>query len=224
MRRPPGRAHTGIGMTSERTRQRLVERLQRKGITDARVLEAIRAVPRHLFIDEALASRAYEDIALPIGFGQTMSQPYVVALMTEAVCGGRRLDRVLEIGTGCGYQAAVLTHLCETVYTVERVYDLFRLARDRLFDLKFRTVQFRHGDGMQGWPEHGPYDGILVTAAPPALPEALMAQLAVGGRMIVPVGGRELQTLTIVERSGEDDFETRELEPVNFVPLVSGTV
>ena len=222
MTRPFGRAQAGIGMTSERTRQRLVDRLRRGGITDSRVLEAIRAVPRHLFVDEALASRAYEDIALPIGFGQTMSQPYVVALMTQAVCGGRALGRILEIGTGCGYQTAVLTHLCETVYTVERMRELFRLARNRLFDLKFRSVKFRHGDGMQGWPEYAPYDGILVAAAPPDVPETLLAQLAVGGRMVVPIGGRELQTLTIVERS-PDGFEHRELESVNFVPLVSGT-
>ncbi|MDH3638147.1 MAG: protein-L-isoaspartate(D-aspartate) O-methyltransferase [Gammaproteobacteria bacterium] len=222
MTRRSVRAQAGIGMTSERTRQRLIDRLQRGGISDPCVLEAIRVVPRHLFVDEALASRAYEDIALPIGFGQTMSQPYVVALMTQAVCGGRALGQVLEIGTGCGYQTAVLSQLAETVYTVERVQELFRQARDRLFDLKFRNVKYRHGDGMQGWSEHAPYDGILVAAAPPNVPEVLLAQLAVGGRMVVPVGARDLQTLTIIERS-RDGFEYQELEAVNFVPLVSGT-
>ncbi len=216
------RAPLGIGMTSERTRLRLIDRLRRGAISDARVLEAIRAVPRHLFVDEALASRAYEDIALPIGFGQTISQPYVVALMTQALSDSRELYRVLEIGTGCGYQTAVLSQLAETVYTVERLLGLFRQARDRLFDLKFRNIKYQHADGMQGWPEYAPFDGILVAAARSTMPQPLLDQLALGGRLVAPVGARDVQTLTVVERTA-DGFEYRELESVNFVPLVPGT-
>lgn len=221
MSRGSAKLRAGIGMTSARTRQRLVDRLRSMGILDANVLEAIRVVPRHLFVDEALASRAYEDIALPIGFGQTMSQPYVVALMTQALMSDRALTKVLEIGTGCGYQTAVLARLVDTVYTIERVAGLFRQTRDRLFDLKVRNVQYQHGDGLSGWPEQSPFDGILVAAAPPDIPQTLLNQLALGGRLVLPIGARNLQKLVVVERA-VDGFERRELESVNFVPLVSG--
>ncbi len=217
------RRHRGIGMTSERTRERMVARLRASGIADYSVLEAVRQVPRHLFVDEALASRAYEDIALPIGNGQTISQPFVVARMTQAVCAGRRLQRVLEIGTGCGYQAAVLSLLAEQVYTVERIGDLYRQARDRLFRLGYRNVRIRHGDGLQGWPEHAPFDGILASAAPEAVPETLLEQLAEGGRLVMPVGARARQRLICIDRTAAG-FEERELDTVRFVPLISGTI
>ena len=211
----------GIGMTSERTRQRLVQRLQESGIQDLRVLDAIARVPRHLFVDEALASRAYEDIALPIGHGQTISQPFVVALMTQALIAAGQPRRVLEIGTGSGYQTALLSVLAEEVYTVERVQELFRASRDRLFELGYRNIQYRHGDGLEGWPEHAPYDGILAAAAPPEVPEALLEQIAPGGRLVMPVGQRDQQRLILLERQ-TDGFERRELDVVKFVPLITG--
>ncbi len=210
----------GIGMTSARTRERLVSRLREQGIRSDDVLAQIRNVPRHLFVDEALSSRAYEDTALPIGLGQTISQPFVVARMTEALL--EHLDgdrRVLEIGTGCGYQTAVLAPLVREIYTVERLSELMRRARRQLRELDIYNVHYRHGDGWQGWPKYAPYDGILVAAAAPRVPERLLAQLADGGCLIIPVGPPGRQDLALVTRAG-DDFEQRSLGAVSFVPLV----
>ncbi len=211
----------GIGMTSRRTRGRLIERLRAEGIRDERVLEALRAVPRHIFVDEALASRAYEDTALPIGAGQTISQPFVVARMTEALVAGGTPDRVLEIGTGCGYQTAILSRFAKQVYSVERIQSLLAQARQRMHDLKIHNVQLRHGDGEKGWPEHAPFDGILVAAAPASVPTALIDQLADGGRLVIPVGHGGSQDLKLITRSG-DQLDEQILERVAFVPLVSG--
>lgn len=210
----------GIGMTSARTRDRLVLRLQEQGIRSEAVLEQIRNVPRHLFVDEALASRAYEDTALPIGLGQTISQPFVVARMTEALLDGFQGGKVLEIGTGCGYQTAVLSPLVKEIYTVERIPELLRKTRPRLRQLDIYNVRFRHGDGWQGWPKYAPYDGIIVAAAPAEIPLKLMEQLAPGGRLIIPVGASRKQELLLVERKN-DHFEQSSLGPVSFVPLVA---
>lgn len=211
----------GIGMTSRRTRERLVERLRSEGIRDPRILEAIRAVPRHIFVDEALASRAYEDIALPIGAGQTISQPYVVACMTEALVAGGVLDRVLEIGAGCGYQTAILARFATKVYSIERLETLLNQARERIHALGIHNVRMRHGDGNEGWPEYAPFDGILVAAAPPSIPHALIDQLAEGGRLVIPVGGTGAQDLKLVTKiNGEVNEQV--LEKVTFVPMVSG--
>jgi len=217
------RERTGIGMTSARTRERLIERLMAQGIDHAGVLDQIRSVPRHLFVDEALASRAYEDTALPIGLGQTISQPYVVARMTAAIVAGGRPAKVLEIGTGCGYQTAVLAGLAGHVYSIERVGQLLRKARQRLRQLKISNVHFRHGDGWEGWSRYAPFDGIIVTAAPPETPHALLEQLAEGGRLIIPVGSRGHQELLEITRNG-DQFEKRVLDNVVFVPLLPGLV
>ena len=214
---------SGIGMTSARTRERLLDRLRGSGISDPSVLAAMRQVPRHMFVDEALASRAYEDIALPIGHGQTISQPYVVASMTQALLGSQRLHRVLEIGTGCGYQTAVLATLIDEVYTVERIGELYRQARNRLFDLKYRNVNFLHGDGFSGWAEYAPYDGILASGAPAEVPKSFLEQIKVGGRIVLPVGERTLQTLLLIERESEG-YQQQEIETVHFVPLVSGKI
>ena len=211
----------GIGMTSARTRDRLVQRLVEQGIRSPEVLERIRNVPRHLFVDEALASRAYEDTALPIGLGQTISQPYVVARMTEALLSGWSGESVLEIGTGCGYQTAVLSPLVKKIYSVERLRELLRKTRQRLRDLDIYNVQFRPGDGWEGWPKYGPYDGIIVTAAAPELPQKLLQQLAPGGRMVMPVGPSGCQELLLVKRIN-DHFEQSSLGAVSFVPLVQG--
>lgn len=216
-------SRNGIGMTSERTRLRLLDRLRTNGISDPRLLDVMRQVPRHLFVDEALANRAYDDMALPIGHGQTMSQPFVVALMTQALFAAGPLNRVLEIGTGCGYQTAILSRLVERVYTIERIGELFRQSRDRLFVLGYRNIQFGHGDGMNGWPEHAPYDGILTTAAPAVVPESLLDQLAVGGRLILPVGSGDKQRLLLITRN-PDGFLEQEIDQVKFVPLLSGTI
>src|ERR1700684_2576997 len=178
---------TGIGMTSARTRDRLVQRLRDQGIANPAVLERIKNVPRHIFVDEALGSRAYEDTALPIGFGQTISQPYIVARMTEALLDGGPLGRVLEIGTGCGYQTAVLAPLVERIFSIERIEALYKRARERLKALEIRNVKLKHGDGAKGWKPQAPFDAILVAAAPLTIPESLVAQLALGGRLIVPV-------------------------------------
>jgi protein-L-isoaspartate(D-aspartate) O-methyltransferase len=211
----------GIGMTSARTRDRLVQRLSDNGIRSREVLEQIRNVPRHLFVDEALASRAYEDTALPIGLGQTISQPWVVARMTEALLDGFEGEKVLEIGTGCGYQTAVLAPLVKKIYTVERIPELLRKAKQRLRELDIYNVQFRPGDGWEGWPKYAPYDGILVAAAAPELPEKLLEQLAPGGRLIMPVGPSGRQELLKITRK-DDHYEQVSLGAVSFVPLVKG--
>lgn len=214
-------ARQGIGMTSARTRDRLVARLRNDGIRSEAVLNQIRNVPRHLFVDEALASRAYEDTALPIGLGQTISQPWVVARMTEALLDGFEAGNVLEIGTGCGYQTAVLAPLVKKIYTVERIPELLRRTRQRLRDLDIYNVHFRPGDGWEGWAKYAPYDGIIVTAAADKVPEKLLGQLAPGGRMVVPVGPPGLQDLLVVTRK-DDHYEQVSLDAVSFVPLVHG--
>jgi len=206
-------------MTSARTRDRLVERLRNHGIRSEAVLNQIRNVPRHLFVDEALASRAYEDTALPIGHGQTISQPYVVAKMTEALLDGFDGEKVLEIGTGCGYQTAVLASLVKKIYSVERIPELLRKTKQRLRDLDIYNVQFRPGDGWQGWPKYAPYDGIIVAAAASVVPERLLEQLAPGGRLVMPVGAPGYQELMLVTRQ-RDHFEQKTLGGVSFVPLV----
>ncbi|MBT8066039.1 MAG: protein-L-isoaspartate(D-aspartate) O-methyltransferase [Gammaproteobacteria bacterium] len=211
----------GIGMTSRRTRDRLVQRLKESGIRSGAVLEQIRNVPRHLFVDEALASRAYEDTALPIGLGQTISQPYVVARMTEALLDGFEGEKVLEIGTGCGYQTAILARLVKKIYTVERIRELLRKTQQRLRDLDIYNVQFRLGDGWEGWPKYGPYDGIIVAAAADEIPDKLLKQLAPGGRMIIPIGPPGRQELTMVTNRN-DHYEQVSLGLVSFVPLVKG--
>jgi protein-L-isoaspartate(D-aspartate) O-methyltransferase len=211
----------GIGMTSARTRDRLVQRLKDHGIRSSAVLEQIRKVPRHLFVDEALASRAYEDTALPIGLGQTISQPFVVARMTEALLDGFSGEKVLEIGTGCGYQTAVLAPLVKQIYTVERIPELLRRAKQRLRELDIYNVQFRPGDGWEGWPKYAPYDGILVAAAADEVPDKLLEQLAPGGRLIMPVGPAGCQDLLMITRL-EDHYEQVSLGAVSFVPLVKG--
>lgn len=211
----------GIGMTSARTRDRLVQRLKEQGIRWEAVLNQIRNVPRHLFVDEALASRAYEDTALPIGLGQTISQPFVVARMTEALLQEFSGEKVLEIGTGCGYQTAVMAPLVKQIYTVERIPELLRKTRQRLRDLEIYNVQFRPGDGWEGWPKYGPYDGIIVTAAAPELPPKLLQQLATGGRMVIPIGPPGHQELLFVTRKG-DRYEQISLGGVSFVPLIPG--
>jgi protein-L-isoaspartate(D-aspartate) O-methyltransferase len=212
----------GIGMTSARTRDRLVQRLRDQGIANLAVLERIRNVPRHIFVDEALGSRAYEDTALPIGFGQTISQPYIVARMTEALLEAAAPDNVLEVGTGCGYQTAVLAPLVKRVSTIERIEPLLTRARGRLKELGVRNVRFRHGDGSLGWKAHAPFDAILVAAAPLTVPEALLKQLKVGGRLIVPIGPEGQQQLVRLTKR-EQRVERENLGPVAFVPLLGGT-
>ncbi|HEY2675586.1 MAG TPA: protein-L-isoaspartate(D-aspartate) O-methyltransferase [Steroidobacteraceae bacterium] len=212
---------SGIGMTSARTRERLVQRLQEQGIADQRVLDRIRNVPRHLFMDEALASRAYEDTALPIGFGQTISQPFVVARMTEALLSAGEPHKILEIGTGCGYQTAVLSPLVKEIYTIERIASLLGRARRTLRELRIRNVNFRHDDGNVGWATRSPFDAILLTAAPPVVPQALFDQLKIGGNLIAPVGPEGRQELFRYTK-GEGRTERQSLGAVSFVPLVSG--
>src|ERR1700690_713704 len=211
----------GIGMTSARTRDRLVQRLREQGIHNMSVLDRIRNVPRHLFVDEALASRSYEDTGLPIGFGQTISQPYIVARMSETLLGAGTCAKLLEIGTGCGYQTAVLAPLVGRIYTIERIAALQTRARVLLKELKVRNVRFRHGDGALGWPSQAPFDGILVAAAPLRIPEALLEQLNLGGRLIAPVGPEGEQQLMCFTRR-EQGIERRTLGAVAFVPLVAG--
>ncbi len=212
----------GIGMTSARTRDRLVARLKEQGIQDPMVLNLIRSTPRHLFVDEALATRAYEDTALPIGLGQTISQPFVVARMTEALMAGGPLEKVLEVGTGCGYQTAILSALVTRVYTVERLAALSQRARQTLASINIRNVFFRHADGGWGWPQHAPYDGIIVTAAPEEVPQALLGQLAIGGRLVIPVGPGGDQDLLLIVRRGEESYDRQVLARVSFVPLLGG--
>lgn len=215
----------GVGMTSLRTRERLIQRLEQQGIHNLKVLDTIRDIPRHLFVDEALAHRAYEDTALPIGHGQTLSQPYIVARMTEILLNTHdRPQKVLEVGTGSGYQTSVLSRLAREVYTVERIKPLQDKARERFKQLGLRNVICRYADGTFGWPEKGPFDGIISTAAPQAIPDDLLAQLAPGGVLIIPVGGRE-QLLHQVTRSKDgNSYQTRVIEPVKFVPFLTGTL
>jgi len=212
----------GIGMTSPRTRDRMVKRLSEQGITNQKVLEAMRKTPRHIFVDEALASRAYEDTALPIGHNQTISQPYIVAKMTELLLEFGPLNKVLEIGTGCGYQTAVLAQVVKHVYSVERILPLQKKAKEQLWDLKIKNVNYLYSDGGWGWADFAPYDGILVTAAPPEIPEMLLQQLAVGGVMVIPIGEKSgKQVLQRVLRT-DSSYQIEELEPVSFVPFLSG--
>ncbi|MFA6063436.1 MAG: protein-L-isoaspartate(D-aspartate) O-methyltransferase [Gallionella sp.] len=214
----------GIGMTSPRTRLRMIERLRTQGIRDEAVLAAMYEVPRHLFVDEALSSRAYDDVSLPINFEQTISQPYIVARMIEVlravVPNGRPIRRVLEIGTGCGYQAAVLAHVFPEVYSMERIQPLHERAKKQLRELKINNVQLRYADGSGGLPEGAPFDGIIMAAAAPAMSATLREQLTVGGRMVLPMGRQE-QWLYLVERDAKGFRESR-LEPVKFVPLLMG--
>jgi len=216
---------SGVGMTSQRTRARMVERLRAEGIRDERVLAAMGSVPRHLFVDEALASRAYEDTALPIGFGQTISQPYVVARMIEVLRQGGKLGKALEIGTGCGYQAAVLAGLAEEVYSVERIHALLERARANLRGLRLSNLRLTHGDGNLGLEKAAPFDSIIVAAAAPELPQALLRQLAPGGRMVLPLKSpdapRGAQRLALYERGARGITQTV-LEAVRFVPLETG--
>lgn len=215
------RSIQGIGMTSRRTRDRMVSRLRNQGITNSQVLAVMGEIPRHLFVDEALESRAYEDNALPIGHNQTISQPYIVAKMTELLLEKSIPEKVLEIGTGCGYQTAVLASLVKQVYTVERIAPLMKKARDVLWQLNIKTVGFKHSDGNWGWPEQAPFDAILAAAAPKQVPAALLEQLAVGGVMVIPVGGESGQDLHRITRT-ETGFEDEIIEKVLFVPFLSG--
>lgn len=212
--------HTGIGMTSQRTRSRMVERLRQLGIKDEVVLSALNAIPRHIFIEEALSSRAYEEISLPIGFGQTISNPYIVARMAELLRAGGELGKVLEIGTGCGYQAAVLSRIAREVYSVERIAPLLSKARLSLRELRLPNVRVKHADGSKGFPDLGLFDGIIMAAAATHVPPELVQQLAVGGRMVLPIGSGE-QRLRLIERTPHGLVET-DLEPVKFVPLLQG--
>lgn len=215
--------YRGIGMTSQRTRDRLVARLQVRGIANPDVLNVIREMPRHLFVDEALASRAYEDTALPIGHGQTISQPYIVAKMTEILLEGGLREKVLEVGTGSGYQTAVLSKLVERVFSVERIAPLQNQARERFYQLKLNNIKLKHSDGNWGWEWYAPYDGIIVTCAPEQVPKDLLRQLAPGGRLVIPVGGTSGQSLRVIDRVG-DHYEETELDAVTFVPLLSGQI
>lgn len=220
--------HAGIGMTSRRTRERLIGRLLEQGITDWRVLDVMRSTPRHIFLDEALANRAYEDVALPIGHGQTISQPYVVARMTEAVLQSAnpesgRLGKVLDVGTGCGYQAAIIAQLAEEVLSIERIRSLQEKARRHLAALRIRNVRLRLDDGSLGWAREAPYDAIIAAAAPAEVPQALLDQLADNGRLVIPVGDARGQSLQLIHRRG-DSFDYRMLAAVRFVPLRSGPV
>lgn len=210
----------GIGMTSQRTRERLIRRLQEQGIDDPAVIEVMRNTPRHIFVDEALSHRAYEDVALPIGYSQTISQPYIVALMTQLLLEDGPKNKVLEIGTGSGYQTAVLAQLVGSVFSVERIKILQEKARERIRLLKLRNVSFRYSDGGLGWPEKAPFDGILSAASPAQIPQELLDQLAIGGTLVTPVG-EDHQELVVVKRT-EDGFERQKVIDVRFVPLRSG--
>ena len=211
----------GIGMTSERTRKRLIDRLKEQGIKSRIVLDQIKKVPRHIFVDEALSSRAYEDTALPIGHGQTISQPYIVARMTEVLLSNVNGNKILEIGTGCGYQTAVLSPLFKKIYSVERINPLLIKTKRRLRSLGIYNVNYRHDDGWNGWEKYGPYDGIIIAAAAPQVPEKLLQQLGIGGTLIMPFGEKEKQELVIVYRDG-DTFDYKRLGAVSFVPLIKG--
>lgn len=212
----------GSGMTSQRARERLLARLMDAGIQDLRVLEVMRHTPRHVFVDEALASRAYDDTALPIGFGQTISQPYMVARMTELLLDGLEPERVLEIGTGCGYQTAVLAQLVPFVFSIERIKGLLDQAKTRFRRLKLYNIRTRFGDGNEGWAQHAPFDGIILTAAPASVPAALLDQLAMGGRLIAPIGGSEQQLVLYVRT--EEGLKHQVLSDASFVPMLGGTM
>lgn len=215
---------SGIGMTSQRTRSRLIQRLREKGIIENSVLSVMEALPRHIFIDEALAHRAYEDTSLPIGMGQTISQPYIVARMTELLVMSGSMDKVLEIGTGCGYQTSVLAGVSKQVFTIERILPLQKQAIERFKTLKLRNVSYRHGDGYLGWPEQAPFDAIIVTAAPDQIPPALLEQLVVGGRMVIPVTvSADEQRLYLIEKT-EEGISRMQVESVKFVPLLGGVI
>ncbi|MDP1932205.1 MAG: protein-L-isoaspartate(D-aspartate) O-methyltransferase [Gammaproteobacteria bacterium] len=214
-------------MTSQRTRERLVGRLIEQGISDWTVLDVIRSTPRHIFLEEALAHRAYEDVALPIGYNQTISQPYIVAKMTEAVLRNHpalvhgKLGTVLEIGTGCGYQTSIIAPLAQKVYSVERIKPLLEKARKNIKLLGLNNVQFKHDDGSLGWKEKGPFDAIIAAAAPQQVPQELLAQMAEGGRLIIPIGGEDAQELRLITRTG-NDYHTEVVAAVRFVPLYVG--
>ena len=214
---------TGVGMTSQRTRMRLVERLREQGIHDEDVLDIVSSTPRHIFVDEALSHRAYEDTALPIGFNQTISQPYVNARMCAALVEDGPLLKVLEIGTGSGYQTSILAQMSEEVFTVERIRGLQERARERLNLLGLRNIHFRHSDGGMGWPKQGPFDGIIVSASPRKIPTELLDQLAVRGRMVIPVGDDEEQELQLITLT-PDGMKVTVLERVRFVPMLAGKV
>jgi protein-L-isoaspartate(D-aspartate) O-methyltransferase len=214
--------HSGIGMTSQRTRMRMVERLREQGITDERVLAVMNSIPRHLFVEEALASRAYDDVALPINFGQTISSPWTVARMTELLLANSNLGKVLEIGTGCGYQTTVLTQLVQEVYSIERIGPLLTRTRIRLRELRVSNVYLKHADGLLGFPEAGPFDSIMMTAVTAQVPISLLEQLMMGGRMVYPKGSRR-QYLCVIEHTPQGFIETV-LDEVKFVPILSGVI
>ena len=214
--------HSGIGMTSQRTRVRMIDRLRRQNIVDEVVLTAMNSVPRHIFVEEVLASRAYDDVALPINFGQTISSPYIVARMSELLRAGSNLDRILEIGTGCGYQTAILAQLANEVYSIERIGPLLTRTRTRLREFRLNNVRLKHADGLLGLPEVAPFDGIIMTGAATHVPSTLLAQLAIGGRMVFPKGSQE-QYLCVIERNSQSYAETI-LDEVRFVPILSGIV
>jgi len=212
----------GIGMTSQRTRDRLITKLREMGIQSEEILNIIKITPRHIFVDEALASRAYENTALPIGYNQTISQPYIVARMVEALLEKGPLKNVLEVGTGCGYQTAVLAQLVDQVSSIERIDDLLNKARERMYELKFRNVRLLHGDGNRGWSHYAPFDGIIVSAAPIGVPDTLLQQLSSdGGRLIIPVGSFRQQDLVLITRE-EDEYQREQLDLVSFVPMIEG--
>ncbi|MGX5201721.1 protein-L-isoaspartate(D-aspartate) O-methyltransferase [Aliikangiella sp. IMCC44632] len=214
----------GIGMTSQRTRSRLIQRLRDKGIVEEKVLRVMETIPRHIFIDEAMSHRAYEDTSLPIGMGQTISQPYIVARMTELLVMSGKMNDVLEIGTGCGYQTSVLSGVSRRVYTIERILPLQKQAIERFKLLNLHNVTHRHGDGYLGWEDQSPFDAIIVTAAPDQVPQALIDQLAVGGRMVIPVTMKNGdQQLHLLEKD-EEGISSMVVEEVKFVPLLGGTI
>ncbi|WP_460994463.1 protein-L-isoaspartate(D-aspartate) O-methyltransferase [Spongiibacter taiwanensis] len=211
-------------MTSQRTRDRLIQRLRERGIEDDAVLKVMRATPRHIFLDEALAHRAYEDSSLPIGFQQTLSQPYIVARMTELLLASGPKSRVLEVGTGSGYQTAILAQLVERVFSVERIRPLQEKARERLRHLRLHNVHLRHADGGMGWPQRGPFDAILSAAAPEVVPQDLLDQLDIGGRLVIPIGKQNGQQFLVVYDKTENGVVEQQIEPVTFVPLLGGVV
>ena len=212
----------GMGMTSLRTRERMIKRLAEQGIKNQKVLEVMRDTPRHIFMDEALSSRAYEDNSLPIGYNQTISQPYIVARMTELLLETTgHLEKVLEIGTGCGYQTAILSPFVDRVYSIERILPLQRKARSHLGELKLKNISYLYDDGHDGWPDYAPFNGIIASAAPSEIPLQLIQQLAVGGVMVIPVGNNGQQILQRVTRKASG-YEVENIEPVTFVPFLSG--